>query len=91
MDFDATGQLLIVYSSFVIYFSKNGNKNEAAHQLRQRVYDSFRMAVLYITVVEFGIPMKLVKLIKVCLNETCSIVLVGKYLPDIFPIKNDLK
>ena len=88
MDFDATGQLLIVYSSFVIYFSKNGNKNEAAHQLRQRVYDSFRMAVLYITVVEFGIPMKLVKLIKVCLNETNNRVREDKHLSNMFPIRN---
>ena len=26
-----------------------------------------------------------------CLNETCSTVGLGKYLSDIFPIRNDLK
>jgi len=34
--------------------------------------------------------MKLVRLIKVCLNETCSRVRVGKNL-SMFPIKNGLK
>jgi len=35
--------------------------------------------------------MKLVRLIKQCLNETCSRVRVGKHLSDMFPIKNGLK
>jgi hypothetical protein len=35
--------------------------------------------------------MKLVRLIKMCLNETCSRVWVDKHLSDMFPIKNDLK
>ena len=35
--------------------------------------------------------MKLVRLIKVWLNETCSRVRVGKHLSDVFPIKNGLK
>ena len=35
--------------------------------------------------------MKLVRLIKMCLNETYSRVWVGKHLSDMFPIKNDLK
>jgi hypothetical protein len=38
-----------------------------------------------------GIPMKLVKLIKMCLNETYSKVRIGKYLSDKFPIQNGLK
>jgi hypothetical protein len=29
--------------------------------------------------------------IKMCLNETCSRVPVGKHLSDLFPIRNDLK
>jgi len=40
---------------------------------------------------EFGIPMKLVRLIKMCLNETYSKVHIGKNLSDAFPIQNDLK
>jgi len=35
--------------------------------------------------------MQLVKLIKMCLNETCSRVRVGENLSDMFPISNDLK
>jgi hypothetical protein len=34
---------------------------------------------------------KLVRLIKMCLTETYSRVLVGKNLSDVFPIRNDLK
>jgi hypothetical protein len=35
--------------------------------------------------------MKLVRLIKICLNETCSKVRIGKHLSDSFPIENGLK
>jgi len=46
---------------------------------------------LYNILIEFGIPMKLVRLIKLCLNETYSRVQVGKNLVDMFPIRNGLK
>jgi hypothetical protein len=35
--------------------------------------------------------MKLVRLIKMCLNETYSKVRIGKYLSDSFPIRNGLE
>jgi hypothetical protein len=35
--------------------------------------------------------MKMVRLIKMCLNETYKRVRVGKHLSDMFPIKNGLK
>jgi hypothetical protein len=35
--------------------------------------------------------MKLVRLVKMCLNETYSRIRVGKHLFDTFPIKNGLK
>jgi hypothetical protein len=41
--------------------------------------------VLYNILTQFGIPMKLVRLIKMCLTETYSRVWVGKHLSDIFP------
>jgi hypothetical protein len=40
---------------------------------------------------EFGIPRKLVGLIKMCLIETYSRVRVGKNLSDMFPVRNGLK
>jgi hypothetical protein len=43
--------------------------------------------VLYNILTEFGIPMKLVRLIKTCLNGTCSKVHVGKNLSDGFSIR----
>jgi hypothetical protein len=35
--------------------------------------------------------MKLVRLIKMCLNETYSKVRIGKHLTDSFPVQNGLK
>ena len=49
------------------------------------------MEVLYDILIEFGIPMKVVRLIKMCLTETYSRDRVGKNLPDIFPSRNVLK
>jgi len=46
---------------------------------------------LYSILTEFGIPMKLVRLIKMCLSEIYNRVWVGKHLPDMFPIRNVLK
>ena len=45
---------------------------------------------MYNILIEFGIPMKLVRLIKMCLNDTYSRVWVGKNLSDMFPIRNGL-
>ena len=46
---------------------------------------------MYNILIEFGIPMKLVRLIKMCLSETCSTIRVGKNLSDMFPVRNGLK
>jgi hypothetical protein len=46
---------------------------------------------LYNILIEFGVSMKLLRLIKMCLNETYSKVHIGKHLPDTFPIQNGLK
>jgi hypothetical protein len=64
------------------------------HQLfidLKEAYDSVMNEVLYNILIEFGIPMKLVRLIKMCLNETYSRVQVGKNLSDMVPIRNGLK
>jgi hypothetical protein len=57
----------------------------------KKAYDSIKTKVLYNFLLEFGIPKKLVRLIKMCLNETYSEVQVAKLLSDIFPIQNGMK
>ena len=57
----------------------------------KKAYDSVRKAVLYNILIEFGIPMKLVRLIKMCLKEMCSRVQVGKNLSYMYSIRNSLK
>jgi len=62
---------------------KKWEYNEAVHQLFidfKKAYDSVRREVLYNILIEFGIPMKLVRLIKMCLTETYSRVRVGRNL-----------
>jgi hypothetical protein len=44
-----------------------------------------------VVMLKFGTPKKPVRLIKMCLNETCSKVRIGKLLSDKFPIQNELK
>jgi hypothetical protein len=57
----------------------------------KKAYDSVKGEVLYNVLLKFGIPKKLVRLIKICLNETYSKVRVGKFLSDKFPMQNGLK
>jgi hypothetical protein len=86
-----TDQLLIRFSAFLRYWRKKWEYNEAVHQLFidfKKAYDSVRTEVLYIILIQFGVPMKLVRLIKMCLNETDSKVCIGKHLFDNFPIQN---
>jgi hypothetical protein len=74
---------------------KKWEYNGVVHQLFvdfKKAYDSVRREVLYNILTEFGIPLKLVRLIKMCLNETYSRQpIVGKHLSDRFPIKSGLK
>ena len=46
---------------------------------------------MYNIVFEFGVPMKLVRLTKMCLIETYNKVRVGKHLSHMLPIRNGLK
>jgi hypothetical protein len=57
----------------------------------KKAYDSVRREALYNILIEFGIPKKLVRLIKMCLTEKYSRVRLGKNLSEMFPIRNGLK
>jgi hypothetical protein len=73
---------------------KKWEYNGIVHQLFidfKKAYDSIKREVLYNILLEFGIPKKLVSLMKMCLNETCSKVCIRKHLTDKFPIQNGLK
>ena len=68
--------------------------SEALHQLfvdSKKANDLVRREVLYNILTEFGIPTKLVRLIKMCLIESFSRVWVGRHSSYMFPIKNGLK
>jgi hypothetical protein len=90
VDFDATDQLLFILCIRHI-LEKKWENNEAVHQPFidfKKAYNSFRREVLYNIIIDFGIPMKLVRLIKLCMTEMYSRVLVGKILFNVFPVKN---
>jgi hypothetical protein len=55
------------------------------------VYKLYLNFLLVDILIEFGIPRKLVRLIKMCLNETYGKIRVGKCFPGEFPIQNGLK
>jgi hypothetical protein len=46
---------------------------------------------LYNFLIEFRIAMKLVRLIKMCLNELCNRIWVGSHVCDTFSVTNGLK
>jgi hypothetical protein len=48
----------------------------------KKAYDSIKREVLYNILLDIGIPKKLIRLIKMCLNETYSKIRIGKLLSD---------
>jgi hypothetical protein len=65
-------------------------KNEAGYKLSidfKGACDSVRGEILYYIVIEVGIHINLVRLIKMCMIETCSRFRVRIDLSDMFPIK----
>jgi len=73
---------------------KKWEYNEVIHKLFidfKKTYDSVRREVLYNIPIEFSIPMKLVKLIKMCVTKTYGRIRVSKNLSDRFLIRNGLK
>jgi hypothetical protein len=68
--------------------------NRTIHQISidlKKAHDQVKREILYNILIEFGIPMKLVKLIKMCFNKIYSKDCTGKHLYNTFPIQNGLK
>jgi len=57
----------------------------------KKAYDSIWKEVFYNIIFGSAILTNLLRLIKICLNESYSTVRVTKNLSDMFPIKNGLK
>jgi hypothetical protein len=57
----------------------------------KKAYDSVRKEILHNILIEFGVPMKLVRLVKMCLNETYCEVRIGKHMYENFTIQNGLQ
>jgi hypothetical protein len=82
------------YGEMLLALEKKWEYNGTIHQLFvdfKKAYDSVKREVIYNILLEFGIPKKLVRLIKMCLNETYSKVRIGKRFSDKFLIQNGLK
>jgi len=68
--------------------------NDAVHQIFiefKTACDSVRREVLYNILIQFGIPTRMLRLIKMCLTETQSRDRIGNHLSDMFSIKSGLK
>jgi hypothetical protein len=55
------------------------------------IQTSRKRDILYIILIEVGVPIEPVRLIQMCLNQTYSRVRLGKHLSELCPIKNGLR
>ncbi|KAJ4446548.1 hypothetical protein ANN_13244 [Periplaneta americana] len=91
-DEQRTGRPSLINDDLIM--EKKWEYKGTVHQLFidfKNTYDSVKREVLYDILIEFGIPKKLVRLIKMCLSETYSRVCIGQFLSDAFPIHCGLK
>jgi hypothetical protein len=68
--------------------------NQTVHQLFidfKKAYDSVRVEVFYCVLIEWEVPMKLVRMFKICLHEMYSKVHIGIHLSNNLPHQNALK
>jgi hypothetical protein len=88
---DVTDQLRVKFFPFVRNWRKKWGYNETVHELFtdfKKAYDSVRRKVVYKILIQFEVPMKIIRLIKIRLNETYSEARIGKNLSNNFPIQN---
>ena len=73
---------------------KEWESNEDVCQLFidfEKAYDSIKRESLYDILIKIGVPKKLVRIIKTCLDGAQSKVRVGSFLSSSFPIEKGLK
>jgi len=85
------GLINVFYDRQILKKKWEHNEAVSAISVLQESLWLVRREVLHNILIEFGIPMKLVRQIKMCLNGIYCTFLVGKHLSDMFPIWNDLK
>jgi hypothetical protein len=88
--FDVTDEIMIRF----LYSSDTREKMvlqcdsiSAIHRLQESVY-LIKREVLHNILIEFGVLVKLVRLIKICLKETCNKASIGKHLSGKIRIQN---
>jgi hypothetical protein len=72
--FDIIGQLTDQFLCIHLMLEKKREYNESVRVCQlfidfKKACDSVRKEVLYNILIEFGVPMKVVRLIKICINE----------------------
>jgi sorting nexin-29 len=85
-----TDQIFYIRQILEKKWEYNGTVNQLFIDFK-KVYDLIKRKVLYNILLEFGAPKKLVRLLKMCLNESYSKGRIRKLLSDKFPIQNGLK
>jgi hypothetical protein len=88
--FNVKDQLWISFFCILHVLEKKLEHNERVHQLFidfKMACDSVRREVLYNILTEFGVHIKLIRLIEIYLNKTCNNVPAGRRLSDTFPIQ----
>jgi Reverse transcriptase (RNA-dependent DNA polymerase). len=73
VDLEGIDQQWTIYLAFGKYLKKNWKYKNKVYQLVidfEKAYDSIKRESLYDILIKFGIPKKLVRLIKTCLDGT---------------------
>jgi hypothetical protein len=95
VNLNATNQLLIIYCAFIKYLTKNEDEMK---QFISYIYKVSKKPMIQVgerSCIIFSLSLassrNWLRLIKICLNETCTRLGVGKHLSGMFHIENGLK
>jgi len=76
-----TDQIICICHILEKKWEYNGTVNQLFTD-PEKACKSVRREIWYNILTEFGVPVKLTRLIKMCLNETYNKVFIGKNVPD---------